>query len=130
MAQYRARGQRFDLQLPPLEDMHAVQSAISHVVQALAADMIDPKRAHEILTGLRHAASNFRDQAAWQHNPYRSDPAETPAIAYDDLEAEFGLPDDLDINTPPEVAFPESVIHSDVGAPASTGHWPLSHWPL
>ena len=70
-AQYRARNQRFDLQLPPLENMHSVQSAISHVLQALAADMIDPKRAHEILIGLRHAASNFK-------TPMPGSPAPTP----------------------------------------------------
>ncbi len=105
-AQYRARSLRFDLQLPPLENMHAVQSAISHVVQALAADMIEPRRAHEILTGLRHAASNFKNPAAWQPSAFADNPSEAPAIEYNNLEAEFGLPDGLDINTPPEVAFP------------------------
>ena len=39
MAQARARGHHFHLDLPPLENMHAVQSALSHVVEALAADV-------------------------------------------------------------------------------------------
>ena len=45
MAQYRARNERFDLKLPPLESMHAVQSALNQLSEALAADMIDLKRA-------------------------------------------------------------------------------------
>jgi hypothetical protein len=123
-AQYRARSQRFNLQLPPLENMHAVQSAISRVLQAIAADMIDPKRAHEILTGLRHAASNFKNPAAWQHSAYADNPSEAPAIEYNNLESEYGLPDGLDINTPPEVAFPppqlsQGVILSGGGAPSA-----------
>jgi len=123
-AQYRARGLRFDLQLPPLENMQTVQSAISHVLQALAADMIDPKRAHEILIGLRHAASNFKSPAAWQPSAYADNPSEASAIEYNNLEAEFGLPDGLDINTPPETAFPppvpQSVILSAGGASLAT----------
>ena len=131
-AQYRARNQRFDLQLPPLENMHSVQSSISHVLQALAADMIDPKRAHEILIGLRHAASNFRDPDAWQPSAYATDPSEASAIEYDDLEAEFGLPDGLDINTPPEVAFPppvpQGVILSEERSARVEGPLYLGKW--
>ena len=37
MAQYRARGERFDLQLPPLESMFAVQSALTQLSEALAS---------------------------------------------------------------------------------------------
>ncbi|HME59427.1 MAG TPA: hypothetical protein VKF63_13870, partial [Terracidiphilus sp.] len=45
LAQLRARRERFDLKLPPLESMHAVHSALTQLAEALAADMIDPKRA-------------------------------------------------------------------------------------
>jgi hypothetical protein len=33
VAQYRARNQRFDLQLPPLESAHAVQSALLNLLR-------------------------------------------------------------------------------------------------
>ncbi len=124
-AQYRARSLRFDLQLPPLENMHAVQSAISRVIQAIAADMIDPKRAHEILIGLRHAASNFKSPAAWQPSVYADDPSEASAIEYNNLEAEFGLPDGLDINTPPEVAFPPPSVTLSVQAATNEARVPF-----
>src|SRR5664279_6505052 len=71
-AQYRARGERFHLDLPPLENMHAVQSALSQLMEALAADMIDPKRAHEIHSILRSAATNFRHPEAWRASEYRN----------------------------------------------------------
>jgi hypothetical protein len=45
MAQARARSQHFHLDLPPLYNMHAVQSSLSQVVEALAAASSDPNRA-------------------------------------------------------------------------------------
>src|SRR5271157_791866 len=56
MAQARARNERFDLKLPPLEDMFAVQSALNQLIEAVAADMLDLKRAHFLLSSLRAAA--------------------------------------------------------------------------
>jgi len=32
-----ARGERFDIKLPPLESMHAVQSALTQLAEAIAA---------------------------------------------------------------------------------------------
>ena len=66
IARKRAQNERLFLTLPPLENMHAVQSALSQVLEAVAADMIDLKRAQFLLTGLRHAASNFKNPKAWQ----------------------------------------------------------------
>jgi len=101
MAQMRARCERFHLQIPPLESMYAVQSALSQLAEAVAADMIDPKRANSLLSILRLASLNLRHPEKWQTNLYHSDqPAEV------NLAQEFGLPRDLDLDTPPEVAFP------------------------
>jgi hypothetical protein len=106
MAQARARNQRFDLRLPPLENMHAVQSALSQLMEALAADMIDPKRAHEIHSILRSAATNFRHPNAWQTSAYINDQSAPFPNSYEEFEAEFGLPEGIDLTAPPEVAFP------------------------
>src|SRR5215831_10934066 len=77
IAQARARAERFDIKLPPLEDMFAVQSALSQLAEALAADMIDPKRAHALMSVLRLMSTNFRHADKWQTSLYRSDqPAE------------------------------------------------------
>ncbi len=108
IAQARARCERFHLQLPPLDSMYAVQSALSQLAEALAADMIDPKRANSLLSLLRLMSLNFRHPEKWQTNLYHSDqPAEI------DIAQEFGLPRDLDIDTPPDVAFPRT----EEGAP-------------
>src|SRR5271165_2903887 len=120
MAQYRARGERFDLRLPPLENMHAVQSALSQLMEALAADMIDPKRAHEIHSILRTAANNFKHPDAWKTSAYINDQSAPYPNSYDEFEGEFGLPENLDLNAPPEVAFPpppEPVSAGVVGCP-------------
>src|SRR5450755_2050225 len=132
MAQYRARNQQFDITLPPLDSLCSIQSALSQVAEALAADMIDPRRAMGLLKALRFAKENLKDglkddSAHWHDTPYLT---EDPA-AYDNFEADYGLPEGIDVNTPPEVAFPPNT-----GAPplspvfgdrvGTTDNWPLT----
>ena len=101
IAQARARCELFHIQLPPLESMYAVQSALAQLAEALAADMIDPKCANSLLSVLRLMSVNFRHPEKWQTNLYHSDqPAEV------NIAQEFGLPRDLDLDTPPDLAFP------------------------
>ncbi len=103
MAQYRARGQRFDLQLPPLESMHAVQSALTQLSEALAADMIELKRADRLIRVLNLASRNLLKADKWPASPYHSDqPA--PAV---DLTATYGLPNDLDLMGAPTMGGPQ-----------------------
>ena len=124
MAQRRARNERFDFKLPPLENMFAVHSALNQIAEAVAADMLDLKRARLLLSVVRAAGQFLLHPEKWQANPYHTDVA-APAI---DLAAEYGLPADLDLNTPPEMAFPSPL------APAASGtrHWPLAtdHSPV
>jgi hypothetical protein len=115
MAQLRARSQRFDLKLPPLESMHAVQSALTQLAEALAADMIDPKRAQQLLSVLRLASRNLLHSDKWQPSVYHT---EVPGPAVD-LAAQYGLPPDLDLDTPPEVAFPSPLSP----AASETDNW-------
>ncbi len=117
MAQARARSQRFDLRLPPLENMHAVQSALSQLVEAVAADMIDLKRAHFLLSALRQAANNFKHPDAWKPSAYQNDHSQAHPYNYNNFEAEYGLPDNLDLDAPPEVAFPPPQPAETSGAP-------------
>jgi len=102
MAQHRARNERFDLKFPPLESMHAVQSALTQLAQALAADMIDLKRADKLLAVLRLASRNLLKSDKWPAGIAHSDQP-GPAV---DLTAEYGLPEGIDLDAPPEVAFP------------------------
>jgi hypothetical protein len=118
IAQYRARGERFDLKLPPLESMHAVQSALTQLGEAIAADMIDLKRADRLMRLLGMASRNLLKSDKWPAGiAYSDQPG--PAV---DLAAEYGLPADIDVDTRPELAFPQpanprGVILSGGGAP-------------
>ncbi len=123
MAQFRARHQHFDITLPPLDSLCSIQSALSQVAEALAADMIDPRRAMGLLKALRFAKKNLKDglkddSSHWHDTPYLTE----DATAYDNFEADYGLPKGIDLTAPPEVAFPpppesQGVILSGGGAP-------------
>ena len=122
MAQARARGQRFEFNLPPLESMHAVQSAISQLAEAIACGVIEHHSAQLLLSVLRVASSNLRHPEKWQDSLYHSDqPA--PDV---DVAAEYGLPADLDLDTAPDVAFPRL---TNPGGPQLPGAPPLSAAP-
>jgi len=115
MAQYRALGERCELQLPPLESMRAVQSALTQLAEALAADMIELKRADRLIRVLNIASRNLLKADKWPASPYHS---EQPAPAVD-LAAQYGLPNDLDLHTAPEVAFPQPHMAATVASSLS-----------
>ncbi len=106
MARARARQQRWRLQLPPLEDLYSVHVGIGLVLDALLHDQLDPRVGRLVLSGLRLAGANLaRPDEAWEQ-PSRFQSREQ--LALPGFEAEFGLPAGFDLNTPPEVAFPET----------------------
>jgi len=100
IAKYRARNERFDVNLPPLENMYAGQSALNQLAEAVAAGLLDLKRARYLLSVVRAAIQFLMHPDKWQANLYHTDQSGSAV----DLAAEYGLPQDLD--TPPEVAFP------------------------
>ena len=69
MAQYRARGKHFDLILPPLESTFGVQSALTQLSEALAADMIELKRADRLIRVLNIASRNLLKSDKWPASP-------------------------------------------------------------
>ncbi len=106
MAQARARRQRLPLQLPPLEDLYAVQVSIGQVLNALLSGQLDKGLGGTVLYGLQQAATNLcRPVEVWEESrPFESG----EQLALPGLEEEFGLPQGIDLNTPPEKAFPET----------------------
>ncbi len=55
-----ASAQTASLDLPPVEDTESIQLALIDVIQALAANQIDTKRAGLLLYGLQVASANAR----------------------------------------------------------------------
>ena len=80
--QRRARQSHFDLPLP--EDRSAIQSAIGQVLQRIAANEIDPKRAGLLLYGLRIASLNLPREAA----PTRKSSREAEAAPVEEVVAD------------------------------------------
>ena len=106
MARARARHQRWRLQLPPLEDLYAVQVGIGQVLNALLSGQLDRSLGGVVLYGLQQASTNLcRPREVWEGSSHfqSSEQLELPGF-----EAEYGLPHGLDLDTPPEVAFPET----------------------
>jgi len=113
MARSRALNQRFQLFLPPPEDPAAIHSALTQVIEALAADMIEPSRARALISGLRLCLQSLKKKDSWHDSAYHCD----EPVDYENFEADYGLPKDLDINRSPEEVFPPSK-EEEVGAPS------------
>ncbi len=106
MARARARHERWRLQLPPLEDLYGVQVGIGQVLNALLSGQLDRSLGGVVLYGLQQASTNLcRPREVWEGSSHfqSREQLELPGF-----EAEYGLPHGLDLDTPPEVAFPET----------------------
>jgi len=86
------RKQAWRLELPPLEDLNAVQVAIMQVLDAITGDHIERHDAALVLYGLQQAASNLRGK---DHASFEVDPsAENRCLSYDSFEEDFELTED------------------------------------
>lgn len=109
MAKARAHNEHWKLTLPPLEDIHSVQVALMHVLDAIADDRIDNRRAGLLLYGLQQASANIQNHPSWiGPSRFAVDPDldDNYVTSYPDFEQEFSLPKRLDLDIPPEQAFP------------------------
>src|SRR5208283_3454974 len=69
MARARARGQRWRLELPPLEDLYSVQVALMQVLDALLSGQLDRHMGGVVLYGLQQAATNLRlPEEVWERS--------------------------------------------------------------
>jgi hypothetical protein len=60
--------------LPPIDDLASIQLAISRVIQALAANTLDPKRAGLLLYGLQIAHTTTAAMERMPHGHYQFTP--------------------------------------------------------
>jgi hypothetical protein len=111
-AQASSQQQPWHPDLPPLEDMRAVQVALMRVLDGLATDSIEPRRAALMLKGLQQAASNMRSVTGWLR-PDRFEPSSSEddrtVESYPGLEFEFGLPRRIDLDAPSQMIFPAPI---------------------
>ncbi len=104
MARARARGERYCVELPPLEDLYSVQVGIQQVLDALLRGQLDRHMGGVVLYGLQQAATNVRlPQEVWDESDRFDNVAET---TWRGFEEEHGLPEGFDVDTPPDEAFP------------------------
>jgi len=115
MAQARRRGETCRIEMPVVEDMHAVQVSLQQVLDALADDRIDHKRAGLMLYGLQQAAAMLNGQ--WKGSrPQVELDHPLRALAVPSLEEQYGLPNDIDLEAPPEVAVAEAELKENLPA--------------
>ena len=88
----QARKHAWRLELPPLEDLNAVQVAIMQVLDAVTEHRIERHDAGLLLYGLQQAASNLRgkDHVLFEVAPS----AENRCLSYDSFEEDFELTED------------------------------------
>jgi len=105
-AHARLHGQaRPRFQMPVLDNMHAVQAGIQQVVDALADDRIDNRRAGLLLYALQQAAAGLKSTPQWQgQRPEIAADEPLRALEVNSLQDQYGLPFDVDLDAPPDLA--------------------------
>ena len=105
-AQARRRGETCRIHLPVLEDMHAVQNSLMQVLDALADDRIDHKRAGLMLYALQRASTNLIGTPGWRGKREQVEYAQPlRAIEAPDVAQQYDLPQGVDLDLPPEAAL-------------------------
>src|ERR1019366_9777489 len=99
MARALARGEACRIQLPVIEDMHAVQAALQQGLAALADDRIDPKRAGLMLYALQQAAANLNGTRKWKGSrPTVAADQPRRALEFPNFEQQYDLPLGVDLD--------------------------------
>ena len=109
MARAISRREKWRFELGALDSLASVQIAIQRVGQAVALELLDTRRANTLVRVLSLMSANLRQPAeVWNRSNGALQPcADRLASSYDNVEQEFGLSKTLDLDTPPEVAFPD-----------------------
>jgi hypothetical protein len=129
-AQARRRGEICRIHLPVLEDMHAVQASLMQVLDALADDRIDHKRAGLMLYGLQLASTSLIGTPGWKGKRQQVACAEPlRAIEAPDVAAQYDLPKNVDLDLPPEAALEAAEQPADASE-KPTEHRRLARVPL
>jgi hypothetical protein len=104
----RLHNQPCRLQMPVLDNMHAVQAGLQQVVDALADNRIQNRRAALLLYALQQAATSLNSRPEWKGSRPEVE-ADEPlrALEINSLHDQYGLPFDTDFDAPPDFAAAE-----------------------
>ena len=107
--QRRSRRTTFHLPLP--EDRSAVQHSIGQIIQRLAANDLDPRRAGLLLYALQIASSNLpKDPAAKAQSPSQPAPQTVEEITLDPTHGPLAPPAELNTNPTRRRSFAELLM--------------------
>ena len=120
-ARTRAHSERVIIQLPVLDDLHAVQVSLMQLGEAIVHGEIDERRGRLLLAVLRLAASNIKTQGSWFDEAQMQEEDDACYVAENSgFEKQYALPKGFDLSVDPEVAFPPPTLPlnpNDPGGP-------------
>jgi hypothetical protein len=101
----RQHGEPCRLNMPILDNMHAVQAGLQQVVDALADNRIQNRRAALLLYALQQAATGLNSRPEWKGSRPEVE-AEEPLRALEvlSLQDQYDIPFDTDLEARPDVA--------------------------
>lgn len=102
------RGEPFCLQMPILDNSHAILVGIQQILDALAARRIKAREAAVYLYGLQMAATRLNSQKEWKGS--RPELAADEPLSVTDvgtLQERYHLPFDTNLDCPPDEAAAE-----------------------
>ena len=107
-ARARSRSERVFIQLPVLDDLHAVQVGLMQLAEAIAHGEIDHHSGRLMLSVLRLAASNLKSHHGWYAKSDIHTFGVDSNIVIEDpgFEHQYALPKGFDLDVEPEAAFP------------------------
>jgi hypothetical protein len=121
-ARARARSQRVTMQMPVLDDLHAVQVGVMQVSEAVRHGEIDHPTGRLLLALLRLAASNIKCSKIWEQEAGEQDADLAGYVDEDpEFEEQYDLPENFDLSAEPEVVFPPVPQVRDLPLDANLG---------
>jgi len=110
-AQARRHSQPYRLQLPALENLHAIQVAIGEILEAMADGQLDPKAGGIMLYGIQQATTvmlKIQDAAEYADDEDDDDNEEGQphrVREFPAFEQHYGLPPNVSLEADPDLAL-------------------------
>jgi len=107
-AHAKLHNRPFRLQMPVLDNAHAVLSGIQQVLDALAAGHICAREAAVYLYGLQQAAASLKSRPEWKGSRPEVEASEPlRALEIRSLQDQYDIPFDTDLEAQPDIAAAE-----------------------